>query len=186
MSHTFIVASDINKNVILGKDWLSKFGVQLYFDLQNLKVGKTYVPLQPDIHIHAIVRLKDDLVMKPQTSYTCTGKMQNRKEFPPESYEISQATEDFVASEPGVLVSNSSVDVKKNSKLPLLIVNSTTKTIHLKKNCIVAKVEKVQINEINHVEQSMSTPSNSKKNNQMNSSNEKYEIEMFLHILTLK
>ena len=41
MNHTFIVASGINKNVILGKDWLSKFGVRLYFDLQKLRVGKT-------------------------------------------------------------------------------------------------------------------------------------------------
>ena len=172
MNHTFIVASGINKNVILGKDWLSKVGVRLYFDLQKLRVGKTYVPLQPDIHIHAIVRLKDELVMKPQTSYTCTGKMQNRKEFPPDSYEISQVTEGYVASEPGVLVSNSLVNVKKNRKLPLFIVNSTTKTIRLKKNCIVAKAEKVQINEINHVEQSNLTPSNSKKNNQVNNSNE--------------
>ena len=56
--------------------------------------------------------------------------------------------------------------------MPLLVVNSTTTTIHLKKNCIVAKAEKVQINEINHVEQSMPTPSNWKKNNQMNNSND--------------
>ena len=152
MNHTFVVASGINKKVILGKDWLSKFGVRLYFDLQKLRVGKTYVPLQPDIHIHAIVRLKDDLVMIPQTSYTCTGKMQNRKEFPPGSYEISQVTEGYVASEPGVLVSNSLVNVKKNRKLPLFIVNSITKTICLKRNCIVAKAEKVQLNEINNVE----------------------------------
>ena len=79
MNHTFIVASGITKNVILGKDWLSKFGVRIYFDLQKLRVGKTYVPLQPDIHIHAIVRLKDNLVVQPQTLYTCTGKMQNRR-----------------------------------------------------------------------------------------------------------
>ena len=121
MNQTFIAASGTNKNVILGKNWLSNFGVRLYFDLQKLRVGKTYVPLQPDIHIHTIVRLKDGLVIKTQTSYTCTVKMQNRKEFPPDSYKISQVTEGYVASEPGVLVSNSLVDVKKNRKLPLLI-----------------------------------------------------------------
>ena len=163
MNHTFIVASGINKNVILGIDWLSKFGVRLYFDLQKLRVGKTYVPLQLDIHIRAIVRLKDDLVMKPQTSYTCTGKMQNRKEFPPDSYEISQVAEGYVASEPEVLVSNNLVNVKKPRKLPLFIVNSTTKTICLKKNSIFAKAEKVQIYEINNSEESKSMSSDSKK-----------------------
>ena len=79
MNHNFIVSSGINNNEILGKDWLTKFGVRLNFDLQKLRVGKTYVPLQPDIHIHALVRLKDDLEMKSQTSYTCICKMQNTR-----------------------------------------------------------------------------------------------------------
>ena len=113
MNHTFIVASGINKNVILGKEWMDKFGVWLYFDLQKLRICKTYAPLQPDLNIHALVRLKDDLVMKPQTSYTCTGKIQDKKEFPPDCYEISQVTEGYVATEPGVLVSNSVVEIKK-------------------------------------------------------------------------
>ena len=104
MNHNFIVASGINKNVILGIDWMDKFGVRLYFDLQKPRIGKTYTPLVPDIHIHALVRLKDDLVMKHQTSYSCTGKIQNKKEFPPDCYEISQVTEGYVSTEPGVLV----------------------------------------------------------------------------------
>ena len=107
----------------------------------------------PDIHIHALVRFKDDLVMKHQASYSCTGKIQNKKEFPPDCYEISQVTEGYVSTEPGVLVSNSVVVIKKNRKLPLFIVNRTTKTIRLKKNCVIAKAEKVDIKEINHVEQ---------------------------------
>ena len=90
--------------------------------------------------------------------------MQNRKEFPPDSYEISQVTEGYVASEPGVLVSNNLVNVKKTPrKLPLFIVNSTTKTICLKKKSIFAKAEKVQIYEINNSEESTSMSSDSKK-----------------------
>ena len=118
----------------------------------------------PDIHIHALVRLKDDLVMKPQTSYSCTGKIQNKKEFLPDCYEISQVIEGYVATEPGVLVSNSVVEIKKNRKLPLFIVNSTTKTIHLKKNFVIANAEKVDIKEINHVEQTKTERNNLKDN----------------------
>lgn len=40
LTHKFIVATGINKNVILGKDWLTKFGVRLYFDLKRLRIGK--------------------------------------------------------------------------------------------------------------------------------------------------
>ena len=58
--------------------------------------------------------------------------------------------------------------------MPLFIINSTRKTIRLKKNCIVAKAEKVQINEINNVEHSKSMSSDSKKNNQTKSSSNEW------------
>ena len=77
-------------------------------------------------------------------------------------------TESYVSS--SGLVSNSLVNVKNNRKLPLFIVNSTTKTNHLKKNCIVAKAKKVQITEINNVEQSKPLSIDSNKNIQTNSS----------------
>jgi hypothetical protein len=38
MSHSFYVASDMNRNVILGRDWHIQNGVRLYFDLSCLSV----------------------------------------------------------------------------------------------------------------------------------------------------
>ncbi|CAG2214089.1 unnamed protein product [Mytilus edulis] len=74
MNHTFYVVSDMNRNAILGRDWLVKFGVRVYFSLGCLRINKTYVPLVEDIHIASIVRLAQTTVFKPQTSNICYVK----------------------------------------------------------------------------------------------------------------
>ena len=51
LKHVFFIVSDMNRNMILGRDWLTKNGVRLYFDLGSLRIGKKYVPLVEDIHI---------------------------------------------------------------------------------------------------------------------------------------
>lgn len=33
----------MNRNMILGRDWIKQKGVRLYFDLGYLRIGKTYV-----------------------------------------------------------------------------------------------------------------------------------------------
>jgi len=81
--------------------------------------------------------------MKPQTSYTCVGKVRVKNRFYPACYQVSQITEGFIASEPGVLVPNSVVKIKRDRKLPLVIVNSTNKTVRLRKSCIVATAERI-------------------------------------------
>ncbi len=58
MSHSFYVVSDMNRNVMLGRDWLIQSGVRLYFDLSCLRVHNTYMPLQEDIHISCFKALK--------------------------------------------------------------------------------------------------------------------------------
>lgn len=45
MSHVFYVVSDMNRNIILGRDWLVKNGVRLYYDLGCLRVGNIYTNL---------------------------------------------------------------------------------------------------------------------------------------------
>ena len=39
----FYVVTNINRNVILGRDFLTTYGVRLYFDLGCLRIGKSYV-----------------------------------------------------------------------------------------------------------------------------------------------
>ena len=41
----------MNRNIILGRDWLKHFGVHMYYDLGCIKIGKSYVKMEEDIHI---------------------------------------------------------------------------------------------------------------------------------------
>ena len=40
LEHFFYVLPEMNCNIILGRDWLLKFGVRDYWDMQCVKVGK--------------------------------------------------------------------------------------------------------------------------------------------------
>ena len=39
LEHNFYVVSNMNRNLILGQDWLIKNGVKIYYDLGCLRVG---------------------------------------------------------------------------------------------------------------------------------------------------
>ena len=57
LNHNFYVVTSMNRNLILGHDWMTKYGVCLYFDLACLRVNNTFVSLVEDIHIASIVRI---------------------------------------------------------------------------------------------------------------------------------
>ena len=59
VSQDFYVVRDLNRNMILGLDWLKSNNVRIYFDLKSLRInGKTYVNLEEDIRIATTVRMK--------------------------------------------------------------------------------------------------------------------------------
>ena len=72
--HDFYVVKDLNRNVILGRDWLRANGVRLYYDLGALRLKGEYVSLEEDIHISSIVRLAQSVTLKPQHAHTCWAK----------------------------------------------------------------------------------------------------------------
>ena len=63
----FHVLPEMNHNIILGRDWLLRFGVREYSDMQCVKVGKSYIPLIEDIHINSVVCLASPVILKPQS-----------------------------------------------------------------------------------------------------------------------
>ena len=70
MSQDFYVVRDLNRNLILGLDWLKENKVRLYFDLKCLRInGKHYVNLEEDIHVASTVRMKRTCVLTVQTSF---------------------------------------------------------------------------------------------------------------------
>jgi len=95
----------MNRNVILGKDWLTQNGIRLYFDLGCLRIGTWYVSLEEDIKIASVVRCSKDAVIKPQTINVCPVKLKNNPGFGATNLvEISALESGYVSSEPGLLV----------------------------------------------------------------------------------
>ena len=138
LTHTFVVVKDMNRNLILGHDWLKQNGVRMYFDLGFLRIDKTYVQLQEDIHISSVVRLRNKLVLKPLTSYAVDCRLQKNLGLDKEVLcELSEAEKGFISTEPGVKLVGS-VSKSKNRRLPIMIMNTTQKTIKLRRGCVVA------------------------------------------------
>lgn len=69
LSKNFYVVDGLNGNVIVGRDWITENRVLLYFTgLRSMKVGHVYVPLEEDLHISALVRASNTVVIKPHTT----------------------------------------------------------------------------------------------------------------------
>lgn len=66
MSHPFYVVQGMNRNFILGRDWLIQNGVRNYYDLGTMRIND--VPLQVDIHISSVLRIAKSVVLKPDTA----------------------------------------------------------------------------------------------------------------------
>ena len=144
MNHTFYVVSDMNRNVILGRDWLVKNGVRLYFDLGMLRVGDVYANLEEDIHISSILRLKSKTVLKPQTSNICFVKLKKSFQLSKSRlYEISSVTQGNFCDEPGLMIGNAVVKIGNSNKIPIHIVNSTNKTFKFKRGTAVGRINSV-------------------------------------------
>ena len=54
MLHKFYVVQNLNRNVIIGLDWLQSHGVRVYHDLGCVRVDQTYIPLVDDVHNYSL------------------------------------------------------------------------------------------------------------------------------------
>ena len=138
--------------MILGRDWLHQNGVRIYFDLGSIRVGKVYVPLENDIHIASIIRLAKKSLLKPQSVNVCIAKIKNNSSLlDSELLQVSAVDSGYINSEPGLVVSNSVTKIHRCNKIPVLILNSTNKTINLKRGCVVGRIRKSNVNDISSV-----------------------------------
>ena len=103
------------------------------------QINQTYIPLQEDIHVTSIVRLRSKTKIKPQTAVLCNCKVRNNPSPVDTTYQISPIECGFFSHEPGLMVTNSIGKLKSNRVLPIMIVNTTNKTYTVKKGCRVAK-----------------------------------------------
>ena len=142
------VIRDLNRNLILGLDWLKQNNVRIYFDLKCLRInGKQYVNLEEDIHIASTVRMKKTCLIKPQTAMICYGKVRENPDLPiGQSYEITQIDKSFLVNQPGLQIINTVSTLAKDRSLPLLIVNNTNKFIKIYRHGLLAKISGIQNN----------------------------------------
>ena len=68
--HEFFIVPQMNRNIILGRDWLKQFGVYMYSDLGCIRVGKCYMKLE-DLHILSLARLTTETIIKPSSGRVC-------------------------------------------------------------------------------------------------------------------
>ena len=140
--HEFFVVSEMNRNIILGRDWLKQFGVHMYYDLGCIRVGKSYVKMEEDIHISSLIRLKHKTVIKPQTGKLCWGRVKGNIQLLKSKLHQVMSIEN--SNEPGLMTTNSLVKINKHGKCPIFILNNTNKRIVLKKGNTVGKIEPVK------------------------------------------
>lgn len=136
--HDFFVIKNLNRNFILGRDWLTQNGVRMFFDLGALKVGQEYIALEEDIHISSIVRLVQQITLKPQHMHTCMARTKLRNGVG-RVYEIEQLRSGYVSRFCGISVANAVVRINKSRTFPMIIMNNTNQTITLRRGCPVAK-----------------------------------------------
>ena len=159
-THSFYVVPTMNRNVILGRDFLTNNGVRLYYDLGCLRINKHFVSLEEDLHIASLARLTQRVKLKPQSNTVCFV----RTKFDTKTssmFEISHIEQGFIADEPGLMLAHSITPLTSYNTLPVSICNNTNKTILLRRGCVVGRVEPLACNEISEISQSStSLPSN--------------------------
>ena len=65
--HEFFIVPKMNRNIILGRDWLKLFDVHRYYELGCIRVGKSHIKLDEDLHISSIARLTTEPIIKSQS-----------------------------------------------------------------------------------------------------------------------
>ena len=163
----FYVVSNMNRNVILGIDFLKNNNVRLYYDLGCLRIKNAYVPFEEDAQISSLVRVASDQVLKPQTRIICQGKLRNSADLPPALYQVSSIDRGYLSHEPGLMLEDSVMKVNEKRTFPIMIVNETNKTFRLRRGCVIGKAEQVpseSVIEINHQPSEVSEVSESKPN----------------------
>lgn len=62
---------NLNRNIILGLDWLQENGTRIYYHLVASLINDTYVTLEEYFLIGNIARITFDTILKSQTVNLC-------------------------------------------------------------------------------------------------------------------
>ena len=89
----------------------------MYYDLGCIRVGKSYVKLEEDLHISSIGRLATKTQIKPQTAKLCMCKVKGTKQaLHNRLHQVIPSENSILNQEPGLLAINSIVKRTKQGK----------------------------------------------------------------------
>ena len=152
MSQKFYVTDGLNRNFILGRDWLKQFGVRMYFDLGMLRIGRTYVKFEEDCHIASILRLNRKIIMKPQSVMMCHVRLNQGFQLPNSKVIEITPLNECINDEPGLHIRESINTSKNPTRIPIMVINETNRYYRLKKGSVVGKARPLFPSEISSVE----------------------------------
>ena len=143
LTQEFVVVSDLNRGMILGRDFLVKHQARIYCDLNKLRINNTYVPLDLDCHISAITRSCKTVTLKPQTMYLVDAKIKDNLGLEEGEYTFEPTAQGFLEDQPELKITPGLVNMKRKH-LPVQIINTSNKTFRIRKGCVLGKIEQAQ------------------------------------------
>ena len=100
-----------------------------------MRIGQTYVPLEHDIHIASIVRLKNSVKLKPQTAKISYAMVRDNPNLPAKAiYQVYALELGCLSWEHGVSIVNSASILGKVRTIPVMIINQTNKFVTLSRH----------------------------------------------------
>ena len=149
--HEFLVVSDLNRNVIIGRDFLVRNGARLYFDLMKMRIRNIYIPLERDTHVASISRLQRLQKLKPHTAYVVKAKVAKYVPYFEEGvFQFQPALKGFIHDQPEIEISPSLFKMKGDHYFPVQIINRSNKIIRLKRGQVLGNIERMS--EMNVIE----------------------------------
>ena len=97
-----------------------------YWDMQCIKVGKSYIPLVEDIPLNSVVCLTSQVILKQSVSCVMAKtKIAVKTSLGRSLCQVYGVDKTDISKKPGLMITNLVVKVSKNQRFPLMIPNST-------------------------------------------------------------
>lgn len=147
VSHTFLVVDGISRNVLLGRDFCQKNKVRLYYDLQRIRINGAYIPLEDDGHVTSQVYSAKQVTLRPNESVLFRGRIRHGAVTSDNTYQMTAADRGMIADEPGLIVERTLTKIRNRNNVPVLITNTTKKSVTLPRGKVVGRLERLTAEE---------------------------------------
>ena len=139
----FTVVENLSRDCILGRDFMVKNKCVIALGDGFCKLGDQKVPICELNQVRSIVRLTQDMEIPPYYLKTTFGKY-HKKAGVCHNQNITwkQTEQGFLSNEPGLCILNGFGNASPSRRIPLTVVNQTSKWFRLKKGNVVAVIER--------------------------------------------